>query len=244
MILLNELVSYVDNLLDIENYQDYCPNGLQVEGKQEIEKLVVGVSANQELLDQAIGVKADAVLVHHGLFWKGEDPTIVGIKKQRLQTLLKHNISLLAYHLPLDFHELYGNNVQLAKVLGVNLKLLTLDYASGELPKAMEGEDFAQNIANCLEREPFYVKGQSKQIKTIAWCTGAADNQVEQVAAQGIDAYLTGEISERTIDIAKETGIHLFVVGHDTSERYGVKALGEHLASKFALEVIPSLPLA
>jgi dinuclear metal center YbgI/SA1388 family protein len=238
MIQLNELITYTNELLNIDNYQDYCPNGLQVVGRTEINKIVTGVSANQELLDKAVANNADAILVHHGYFWKGENPCIVGIKKHRLQTLLKNNISLIAYHLPLDYHDLYGNNVQLAKVLDIKIDVLTMLYAYGEIAKPMSGEGFAAHIKQCLNHEPLYIPGKAKQVKSIAWCVGGAENYLEQVAEAGFDAYLTGEISERTVDIAKETGIHLFVAGHEITERYGIKALGEHLSEKFNLQHI------
>ncbi len=233
---LKNLISYIDELLDIDRYQDYCPNGLQVSGREQINKIISGVSASQELLNQAVANDANAILVHHGYFWKDENPCIVGIKKHRLQTLLSNDISLIAYHLPLDFHELYGNNVQLAKLLGININVIMMTYAYGELDASASGKSFAAHIEKHLNRKPLYIPGKTKQIKTIAWCSGAAQDHIEEVAQQGIDAYLTGEISERAVYITRETGIHLFAAGHYATERYGVKALGEHLAEKFDLK--------
>lgn len=236
MIELRKLISYGNELLDIDKYQDYCPNGLQVTGREQVNKIISGVSASQELLNQAVADNADAVLVHHGYFWKDENPCIVGIKKQRLQTLLSNNISLIAYHLPLDFHELYGNNVQLAKLLGIKIRVILMKYAYGELSGPISGKNFAMHIEKCLKRKPLYIPGKIKQIKNIAWCSGAGQEHIEAVAQQGFDAYLTGEISERTVYLARETGIHLYAAGHYATERYGVKALGEHVADKFDLK--------
>lgn len=239
MVELKELISYTNELLDIDNYQDFCPNGLQVAGRTQINKIITGVSANQELLDKAVANNADAILVHHGFFWQGENPCIVGIKKNRLQILLKNDVSLIAYHLPLDYHDQYGNNVQLAKVLDIKIDVLTMLYAYGELANPMSGKDFVLYIKKSLNHEPLYIPGKAKKIKTIAWCAGGAQDYVEQVATEGFDAYLTGEISERTIDVAKETGIHLFAAGHEVTERYGIKALGDYLAEKFSLQHMP-----
>jgi dinuclear metal center YbgI/SA1388 family protein len=233
---LRKLITYIDELLNISRYQDYCPNGLQVTGREQINKIISGVSACQDLLDRAIADDADAVLVHHGYFWKDENPCIIGIKKHRLQTLLNNNISLIAYHLPLDFHEVYGNNVQLAKLLGIKLNVILMKYAYGELVAPTSGKDFAVHIEKYLNRKPLYIPGKTKQIKTVAWCSGAGQEHIEAVAQQGIDAYLTGEISEHAVYIARETGIHLFAAGHYATERYGVRALGEHLAKKFNLK--------
>lgn len=233
---LKKLISYTNELLDIDKYQDYCPNGLQVAGRERVNKIITGVSTGLELLNQAVAANADAILVHHGYFWKDEDLCIVGIKKHRLQTLLSNDISLIAYHLPLDFHELYGNNVQLAKLLGIKLKVILMKYVYGELSVSISGKNFAKHIEKCLNQKPLYIPGKTKQIKTIAWCSGAGQEHIEEVAQQGFDAYLTGEISERAVYIARESGIHLFAAGHYATERYGVKALGEHLAKKFDLK--------
>jgi len=234
---LKNLISYLDELLDIDNYPDHCPNGLQVQGQEQVKTIITGVSACQNLFDQAIANKADAILVHHGFFWQGEDLCVVGIKKQRLQTLLKNNISLIAYHLPLDFNDQYGNNVQLAKVLDIKIKVITMLYVYGELAKSISGEDFAAHIKKSLNRKPLYIPGKAKEIKTVAWCTGKAqDYMVEQAAAESFDAFVTGEIAEPIVHVARETGIHLFAAGHYATERYGVKALGEHLAEKFNLQ--------
>ena len=239
---LKELELELKKVLRPEQFKDYCPNGLQVEGRKEISKLVTGVTACQELITAAAEAGADALLVHHGYFWRGEDQSISGIKKVRIEALLKHELSLLAYHLPLDVHQEFGNNVQLGKVLGIEI--------NGELGKQNnhpigltgtidQGTDFETLkalIADKLDRQPLAIEGKSKKIKSIAWCTGAAQNYIELAVAAGADAYITGEVSEPTVHIARESGIHFFSAGHHATERYGVQAMGSYLASKFNLD--------
>ena len=239
---LSELVAYTDRLLAVENFSDYCPNGLQVEGRSEVRTLVGGVTACQALLDAAVERGADAVLVHHGYFWKGENPRIVGMKQRRLATLLRHDLSLIAYHLPLDAHPELGNNAQLARVLGLTVTgtaggnnrtpgLVLL----GEPAQPMSGNAFAAHLAAHLGREPLYVPGNDAPIRRLAWCTGGAQSYIEIALNAGADAFLTGEASEQTVHIARENGLHFFAAGHHATERYGIQALGAHLAGPFAL---------
>lgn len=239
---LSELVAYADRLLGVENFSDYCPNGLQVEGRSEVRTLVGGVTACQALLDAAVERGADAVLVHHGYFWKGENPRVVGMKRRRLATLLRHEISLIAYHLPLDAHQELGNNAQLARVLGLtvtgtaggNNRMPGL-VLLGEPAQPMTGDAFAVHIAARLGREPLYVPGNDAPIRRLAWCTGSAQSYIEIALNAGADAFLTGEASEQTVHIARENGLHFFAAGHHATERYGIQALGAHLAGPFAL---------
>ncbi len=233
MMKLQQLVDYLDQLLNVKDFSDYGPNGLQIEGKSNITKILTAVSIDQNVIDQAVKNNADAIIVHHGIFWNNDDPCIIGVKKQRIKTLLDHNISLLAYHLPLDYHPELGNNVQIAKVLNFKITDSSGPFYIGGFPKTTAPAEY---IAQHLGHKPLHIHGKAKTIKTIAWCVGAAQDFIETAARQGIDAYLTGEISERSIVIAQEAGIHLFVAGHDVSERYGIKALGVFLAEKFSLE--------
>jgi dinuclear metal center YbgI/SA1388 family protein len=239
---VSELVNYTNNLLEIGKFKDYCPNGLQVEGSNEVNLLVSGVTACAALLDVAIEKQADAILVHHGYFWKNEDTRITGIKRHRLQKILASNINLIAYHLPLDAHTIYGNNAQLGQILGLTSRGLFgngggIDIAMrGELAATMSGEEFAGYINAQLCRPPIHIAGSKKRIKTIGWCTGSAQSYIEKAAELGLDAYLSGEISEQTVHIARESGTHFFAAGHHATERYGVKALGRHLSEKFDLE--------
>jgi dinuclear metal center YbgI/SA1388 family protein len=240
--LLNELVAYTNRLLAIENFNDYCPNGLQVQGRSEVHTLVGGVTACQALLDAAITQQADAVLVHHGWFWKGEDPCIVGMKQRRLATLLRHGISLIAYHLPLDAHPELGNNAQLARRLDLTVTGTTGGNGRmpglvmlGELAEPVSGANFAARIETRLQRKSLHIPGSDAPIRRLAWCTGAAQSSIETAFNEGADAFLTGEASEQTVHFARENGLHFFAAGHHATERYGVQALGAHLAQQFAL---------
>ncbi|GGD10715.1 Nif3-like dinuclear metal center hexameric protein [Halopseudomonas salina] len=241
MVERSTLVDYCNNLLESDAFQDYCPNGLQVEGAGQVQRLVTGVTASQALVDAAVATGAQMLLVHHGYFWKGEPAAVTGIKYRRLKALLGADVNLLAYHLPLDVHGELGNNVQLAKLLGWKvLGGLEPDNPRsvglyGELPEAMEGGALARHMADVLQREPLHIAGNDRPIKRIAWCTGAAQGYIERAIALGADAYVTGEVSEPTVHAARENGIHFFAAGHHATERYGVKALGEHLAERFGL---------
>ncbi|NVK39422.1 MAG: Nif3-like dinuclear metal center hexameric protein [Gammaproteobacteria bacterium] len=240
---LNTLVSYLNRELQVDQFRDYCPNGLQVEGCAEVQRIITGVTACQDLIDAAVAHKADAILVHHGYFWKGEPEAIVGIKKQRIQTLLKHDISLLAYHLPLDSHPVWGNNVQLAEVLDFettgpldpNDKRVPGNV--GRLTQPMRAGELSEHIALRLNRLPQHIGEEDDIIETIAWCTGGAQSYMQYAINQGIDAFLTGEINEPSVHNARESGTHFYAAGHHATERYGAKALGEHLAQEFSLDV-------
>jgi dinuclear metal center YbgI/SA1388 family protein len=239
---LIELVTYANRLLAVENFNDYCPNGLQVQGRPEVQTLIGGVTACQALLDTAIEQQADAVLAHHGWFWKGENPCIVGMKQRRLAALLRHNISLIAYHLPLDAHPTLGNNAQLAQCL--DLTITGTAGSNGRTPglvmlgepaEPVSGTDFAARIEARLQRKPLHIPGSDTSIRRLAWCTGAAQSSIEIALNEGADAFLTGEASEPTVHFARENGLHFFAAGHHATERYGVQALGAHLAQQFAL---------
>lgn len=239
MVRLHELVGWCDALLQPERFRDYCPNGLQVEGRDEVSLLVSGVTATQDLLDAALDLGADALLVHHGYFWRGEEPRVTGMRRRRLRSLLANDVSLIAYHLPLDAHPEVGNNAQLAARLGLRVDApLNADGIGslGHLSEPMSGEAFARHVAEALGREPVWVDGGPERIERIAWCTGGAQGYIEQAAAAGADAYLSGEISEQTTHVARECGLHYFAAGHHATERYGAPALGERLAAAFELQ--------
>lgn len=238
---LVDLARFADGLLGVERFSDYCPNGLQVEGRGEVGHLVSGVTASQALIEAAISVQADAILVHHGYFWKGESPCVTGMKRRRLGLLLQHDISLLAYHLPLDAHPELGNNAQLAKRLGIRVTGgLQPDLRDpignvGCFERALPAAAVSELIAERLGRAPLWVAGGDHTIKTIAWCTGGGQGYIEQAAALGVDAFLSGEVSEQTVHCARELGLHFFAAGHHATERYGAAALGEYLAREFSL---------
>jgi len=236
---LTEIVHYTDTLLQSSSFKDYCPNGLQVEGTSQVNTIISGVTASQALLDVAVQKQADMVLVHHGYFWKSDAPTITGIQRRRIATLLQHDISLVAYHLPLDAHPEFGNNVGLAKQLGITIDAPLNSEGVGNigyLEQPLSAADFAAQVAARLSREPTLITGDDREIKKIAWCTGAAQNYMDQAIAAGVDAYLSGEISEQTVHLARETGIHYLAAGHHATERYGVQLLGAEIAKKFDLQ--------
>jgi len=232
----DELESYLNQLLDASRFRDYCPNGLQVEGKNEIAHVVSGVTASMDLLRAAVAAKADAVLVHHGYFWRGENERLAGIKKQRVAFLLEHDLNLFAYHLPLDAHVDLGNNAQLGRTLGLTVegRFGEQDIAAhGSLPQALTLAAFARQVAQALSRQPMVVGEADKNIRRVAWCTGAAQSYFEGAIALGADVFITGEISEQSVHLARETGVAFIAAGHHATERYGVQALGEHLANQF-----------
>ncbi|MAM71269.1 MAG: Nif3-like dinuclear metal center hexameric protein [Gammaproteobacteria bacterium] len=239
---LETLVQECNLLLRPDDFRDYCPNGLQVEGSATVNSLVSGVTASQDFLQAAIKQGADAVLVHHGYFWQGENPQISGIKKQRIRTLLENDISLLAYHLPLDAHPQIGNNIQLGKQLGFTVEDELFPRhkskvgVTGRLEEPCSAEVLCERIEQVLQRRPLHVPGRTEKINTIAWCTGSAQHFIEQAHELGADAYLSGEVSEQTVHFARESGIHFFAAGHHATERYGVQALGSYLAEKFDLQ--------
>lgn len=242
MVCLNDFLKYTHSLLCVDDYQDYCPNGLQVEGRGEVRKIVSGVTASQALIEAAIEIGADLLLVHHGFFWKGEDSRIVGMKQRRIRALLGNELSLAAYHLPLDGHSEFGNNAQLALQLGISSQdrfgpgPMGGIAMMGELPEALSAEALSDHIGNKLQREPLLIKGSEKSVKRLGWCSGAAQGYLEEAAQLGLDAFVSGEISEYTVHVARELGIHYIAAGHHATERYGVKALGEHLSEFFSLE--------
>ena len=235
-----ELQRYLDTLLEVGRFKDYCPNGLQVEGRAQIERIVCGVTASQALLDAAVAQRADAVLVHHGYFWRGEDGRVTGLRRRRLATLLANDINLLAYHLPLDAHPTLGNNAQLAALLGwlPDGRFGEQDLGwSGRLAEPRPLLAIARQVAAMLGREPLVLGDPDRRVSRIGWCTGGAQGYFEQAIASGVDCFVSGEASEPTTHLARESGVAYLGVGHHASERYGVKALGAHLAAAFGIEV-------
>jgi len=237
--LLNELRDYSASLLQTGLFKDYCPNGLQVEGRAEVLRIATGVTASQQVLDAAIAWGADAILVHHGYFWRSEDAAITGIKKRRIAQLLRNDVSLLAYHLPLDAHPELGNNARFGKLLGLieqgrfgeqNIACL------GELASPQTLAQFAARIGQVLQRIPLVVGDETGNIRKVAWCSGGAQGYFEAAIAQGVDVYISGEISEQSFHLAQESGVAFIAAGHHATERSGIQALGEHLSVRFGLE--------
>lgn len=240
-IALRALVEEADRYLNAARIQDYCPNGLQVEGRPQVRRIVSGVTASLALIEAAIEAEADVLLVHHGYFWKGEDACITGMKQRRLKALLNHDLSLLAYHLPLDVHPEVGNNVQLAAQLGIEVEgelepgnPRTVGLV-GSLVEPMLASDFARHVQDVLGREPLLIDG-ARTVRRIGWCTGGGQGYIDQAIAAGVDLFLSGEASEQTFHSAQENGVSFIAAGHHATERYGVQALGDYLARRFALE--------
>ena len=239
-----EFEQYLTTLLKPSKIRDFCPNGLQIQGSERISKVVTGVTATQALIDVAVKLKADAILVHHGYFWKNESYVIRGMKHKRIKALINNDINLFAYHLPLDIHPVLGNNAQLAKLFGINvtgpLEVGNENSVAirGEFEQPITGSALQTLISTTLKRECLHIQPFSeKPIKTIAWCSGGGQNYIELAAEQGIDAFISGEMSEQTTHVAQEMDIHFFAAGHHATERYGAKALGEHLAKELGVEV-------
>lgn len=236
----DELAEYLDRTLDITRFRDFCPNGLQVEGRSEIRTLVTGVTACVALIEAAVDAKADAILVHHGYFWRGEDARIVGTRHRRLKLLLTHDMSLLAYHLPLDMHATLGNNAQLAQRLGLTPTARFGEDDLGWLGVARNASvdtvgDLARVIETSLGRAPLVIGDPTQRLGRIGWCSGAAQNLLGDAIAVGASTYLSGEISEPTVHLAREAGVAYLACGHHATERYGVQALGNHLAERFGI---------
>jgi len=242
MVTPQQLETALNTLLLPEYFTDYAPNGLQVASSRPIKKLVTGVSASLALIEAAIEQQADALLVHHGYFWKGENPCLVCMKYRRIKALMSHDISLLGYHLPLDAHSKFGNNAQLAHKLSIMIDGgLEPDNPHsignvGHLSEAISAPVFARHIEAMLGRKPQHLDGGERLIKKVAWCTGGAQGYFEKAVALGVDAFISGEVSEPTMHIARESGVHYFAAGHHATERYGVQAVGDWLADKFQLD--------
>lgn len=242
-----ELAAWLDATLQAPRFKDYCPNGLQVEGKPRVGHIITGVTASEALLRAAIERKADAVLVHHGWFWKNEDPRVRGPRRTRLALTLQHELNLFAYHLPLDAHPQWGNNAQLARVLGLqpdsDAAGLPLTCGPdnliwlGTAPGVVDVQSLAARVQQRLGRAPLVVGEPGQPVNRVAWCTGGAQGMLGDAIDAGADVYITGEASEPTFHLARETGTAFIGAGHHATERYGVQALGEAIARQFDIRV-------
>jgi dinuclear metal center YbgI/SA1388 family protein len=233
------LEHYLRELMQTERFSDYCPNGLQVEGTSSVRHIVSGVTASLALIEAAKAQGADTLLVHHGYFWRGEDARIVGQKQRRIKALLAAHMNLFAYHLPLDAHAELGNNAQLALKLGLVTERLTGDkdlVHVGHAQNLRTVGDLVSRATTALERAPLLVGDADMLLSTVAWCTGAAQSSIEAAHAAGASVYISGEISEPTAHFAREMGIAYLACGHHATERYGVRALGAHLAARFGIK--------
>ena len=230
--------SNLRELLRPELFKDYGPNGLQVEGRQEVRRIASGVTASLAFIDAAIEAGADALLVHHGLFWRGHDGCLTGWLRQRVARLMAHDVSLFAYHLPLDAHAELGNNAQLGRRIG-----LVADDRFGEQALGFIGpasvsmlSGLTSHIAQALQRQPVLVPGDGRALRRVAWCTGGAQGYFEAAVAVGADVFITGEISEPQAHLARETGVAFLACGHHATERYGAPAVAEWVAQHLGIE--------
>lgn len=235
------LIEEMTSLLAPERFRDYTANGLQVEGRGEIRRVVSGVTACQALIDEALSWQADMILVHHGYFWKNEPVEVTGMKRRRLASLLRHDINLVAWHLPLDAHTELGNNALLGRRMGWQTEGVLDDKPGQGLlfhgsAEGLEAEALAERFTERLAHTPLVIRGHDRPIKRIAWCTGGAQDMIARAAEAGMDAFVSGEVSERTTHMAREMGITYFAAGHHATERDGIRALGDWLSARHDLE--------
>jgi len=233
-----ELSACFEEVLGASRFADYCPNGLQVEGERPIRRLASGVTASLALIRAAVAGGADALLVHHGWFWRGEDPRVTGARRARLAEVLGHGLHLFAYHLPLDVHPVFGNNAQLGARMGWRVDGHAGDQdliAWHDLPRPASAALLGRRLRERLGRAPLAVGALQRPIRRLAWCTGAAQDMLQQAIDVGADAFVSGEIAERTTHLAREAGVVYFAAGHHATERYGVQALGEHVAARLRI---------
>ena len=241
MVSTPDLIRYLDDLLDAASIKDYCPNGLQVEGAAHVSRAVFAVTASLAVVEQAAAEGAQALLVHHGYFWRGEDPRVIGVRRRRLARLLAAEINLIGYHLPLDLHPELGNNAQFGKCMG-----WTPDQTGGDrnlialatLERPMSAAQLGEHLHERLDREPLLVGDLGRDVRRIAWYTGGAQDMLDAAIDLGADAFISGEISERTTHLAREAGVVYAAAGHHATERYGIQALGQHLAKHFGIEAV------
>lgn len=235
----SELERLINEKLNSAAFSDYAPNGLQVEGRENVQKIITGVTASQALIDEAVRQQADAIIVHHGYFWKGEAPVVRGMKRNRLKALLGHDINMYGWHLPLDAHPELGNNVQLAALLGMTVKgEIEPLVLWGELSLPVSGVELASWIEARLGRKPLWCGDTGpERVQRVAWCTGGGQGYIDAAARFGVDAFITGEVSEQTIHSAREQGLHFYAAGHHATERGGIRALSDWLRETTDLDV-------
>jgi dinuclear metal center YbgI/SA1388 family protein len=236
-----DLVRYLDELLAAAAIKDYCPNGLQVEGAPVVSRAVFAVTASLAVVEQAAAEGANALIVHHGWFWRGEDPRVIGTRRRRLAQLLRSNINLIGYHLPLDLHGELGNNAQFGARMGWRVERTGGDrglLAFATLTEPLAARQLGERLHERLDREPLLVGDLEREVRRIAWCTGAAQDMLESAIDLGADAFVSGEISERTTHLAREAGVVYAAAGHHATERYGIQALGQHLAERFSIDAV------
>lgn len=235
-----DLTQACSQFLNADKYHDYAPNGLQVQGRAQVQRVVTGVTACLDLIEAARELQADAIFVHHGWFWKREDPRIIGVRHKRIQAILAADMSLVAYHLPLDDHPDIGNNALLGQALGFCPQARFGDDQLGWIGAPEQDVSvaaLAERVASALNRAPLVLGDAARCVRRVAWCSGAAQDMIEEAAAAGADCFISGEVSERTLHIAKEAGITYLACGHHATERFGIAALGRWMHEQFDLDV-------
>ncbi len=239
----NEIVSFLDELLDSPGFPDYGPNGLQVPGAAQVERVVTGVSAHLELFERAAEAGAQLVLCHHGIVW-GSRPQAISVQaKRRLQALFTADMSLVAYHLPLDAHPEVGNNALICAALGLEATERIGDYEGrpiGFVGRSEEGIALAELRERCLAafdgREPLFQGDGPEIVHSLGVISGAAAGSLDDAIALGLDGFLTGEPSEHSMADARENGLHFIAAGHYATETFGIRRLGELVAERFGVE--------
>lgn len=235
---ITDLIAHLDRLLAVDEFRDYGPNGLQVPGPREVQTVVTGVSANGQLIDAAVAEGADLIVVHHGLYWRGDPQAITPLLHRRLKPLLVHDVALAAYHLPLDAHLEHGNNALLAQRIGGGTgarRFADLGVAI-TFPQPLGIAELTARVRNAVDgREPLVIAAGPSEIRTLGIVTGAASDDVLTAIDDGLDAFLTGEPAERANSIANDAGIHFLAAGHHATETFGVRRLGDLLAREFGV---------
>ncbi len=242
MTTLKNILSFTNQYLQIDRFRDYCPNGLQVEGKQDINHIITGVSSSIELFQKAQEENGDLILVHHGLLWANKPAVIMGSFKRRIEFLLQYQLSLLAYHLPLDAHEEVGNNAILAGLFELQDIKSFAEYKGrkigyiGTLAKETAFNSFLEKVKSVCQNELIYYPYGNPQVKRIGIVSGGAAAELQQAVDAECDVFITGEVNESTMHFAKEEGIHFIAGGHYNTEKFGIQRLGEKLAAEFNLK--------
>ncbi len=238
MVARDRLVAYLNELLDPGAYEDYGPQGLQVEGKPHVSRIVTGVSASLDLFRQAEARGADMIIVHHGLFWDQESRTVRGAMKKRLAILLKNDISLVAYHLPLDGHHGIGNNALAARALGLIAleRFATVGYW-GRLAEPVDYRVIFNKVKILYESNPLVFDYGPTSVEAIGIVSGGGARYLQEAIELGLHVFITGEAAEVSMHLAKESGVHFIAAGHYATERLGIKKLGEQIAQEFGIEV-------
>ncbi|WP_159138015.1 MULTISPECIES: Nif3-like dinuclear metal center hexameric protein [unclassified Acinetobacter] len=239
---LNDIIQWCEQTLAAREFKDYAPNGLQIEGKSEVNKILCAVSASQSAIEAAIEQGADLLLVHHGYFWKGEAYPITGMRGKRIRALIQNDISLVGYHLPLDSHPTLGNNAAIADLLELeNIEQLDLSERHpigniGYLKQPMSPEYFKNHVSEKLGFDAIHLPADKTQIHKVGFCTGGAQDYIHKAALQECDAYISGEVSERTFYEAQELNVHYYACGHHATEKYGVQRLAKAISEQFNIE--------